>query len=1350
MQLLRHLPADTGMAFVLVQHLDPKHESQLTSLLSKATSMPVLEAQDQLAVSPNHVYVIPPNTSMSIHQGMLRLAARPQTHALHLPIDEFFRSLAEDHQSQAIGVVLSGTGSDGTLGLGEIKGVGGIAFAQDGKSAKYSSMPLSAIQSGSVDAVLSPEQIAGELARIGHHAYLRPVPPATEAASPVEAEDDYRRIVALLRSSTRVDFTDYRDTTIRRRIARRMAVQKLDALGDYRRYLEGNPAEVEALYRDILINVTSFFRDPEVFEALKAQVFPEITKDKSPEVPIRIWAPGCSTGQETYSLAMALVEFLDERALRLPIQIFGTDISDTASVEVAREGLYPANIESQVSPERLRRFFVKEGSGYRIGKVIRDMCLFAKQNVAADPPFSKVDLISCRNLLIYLSGPLQQRIIPTFHYALNVPGFLLLGASESIGRFTDLFSPADSRSRIFAKTATGPRAYPHFAPEAHAPQALAGKAPGERLPTTSDLQREADRVALGRFAPAGVLVNEELEVLQYRGRTGPYLEPPPGEVNLNLLRMARENLFAELRSAIEEAREKHSAVRREGVPLQGEQGLREIALEVIPIKLPASTRGGFLVFFEEPQTPPAREKSGAPPAAIAAGGKGTNGQLRRENEQLRKENEQLRKELAATKEYLETVIDQQGAANEELKSANEEILSANEELQSTNEELQTTKEELSSTNEELVTLNEELRRRNQEVMQVNDDLSNLLSSMKMPIVMLGVDLRIRRFTPAAGKVLGLTPADLGRPITNLRLPLSTADLESLLAEVLSSVAPQEREVQDAQGHWYLMRLNPYRTADNRIDGAVLALLDIDELRGAKERLQEARDYAMAIVETTTQPLLILDTDLRVRSANRSFYRTFQVAPPESVGQQVYNLGNGQWASPKLRVLLEEILPQGTSFVDFEVEHDFPAIGRRTMLLNGHRLETEGHQTQLMLLAFEDVTERRQADQQRAKMIEMEATAAAKDQFLASLSHELRTPLTPVLMTTSALEARQDLPVEVQAELAVMRRNIALEAKLIDDLLDLTRITRGKMDLDVQPQSPCELLEHVLGMCRPDIEAKELRVDVDLGCKKRCARPCVMADGPRLQQVFWNLLRNAIKFTPDHGRITVRCQVMQDRLVIQVADTGMGIEPEVLSRLFNAFEQGTRDTTRQFGGLGLGLAISKAIIEQHRGTIRAESRGKGRGATFTIELPVIPEAERVEAEARRSAAISETEPTSEQPPLRLLIVEDHADTARLLRQLLMTLSHQVEVAHDVTSAKELAGRQGFDLVISDLGLPDGSGAELMTYLKQQYRLKGIALTGYGMENDRARTREAGFVEHLVKPIDFEQLQAAIVRASRQKE
>jgi two-component system CheB/CheR fusion protein len=842
-QLLAHLPDNTGMAFVLVQHLDPKHESKLTDLLSKTTRMPIREVTDGMTVCPDQVYVIPPNTNLVIVQGNLRLAPRGEGRAQHLTVDHFFKSLAEDSQAGAIGVVLSGTGSDGARGLEEIKAAGGITFAQDEATARFAGMPQSAARSGCVDFVLSPAEIARELARIGRRPFVAPTWTADPGSAAVTEEDSFRKILALLRVTAGVDFTWYRDTTIKRRITRRMVLHTRESLADYSRLLEHNPEEVEALYNDLLINVTSFFRDPETFEVLKQRVFPEILKGKTSSTPLRIWVPGCSTGQEAYSLAIALLEHLDNNLRPPPIQIFATDLSDTMSLQKAREGLYPETIESEVSTERLRRFFTQEDGKYRISKSIRSLCVFAKQNVAGDPPFSRVDLISCRNLLIYLAPALQKRVIPTFHYALNPIGFLLLGAAESVGPFTDLFDVVDFSHRLYVKKEPAMRQYPHFS-NYQCPTAAG--IPGVLAPTVTaaDWQREADRTLLGLYAPAGVLVNNNLDILQFRGRTGPYLEPAPGEPSHNLLRMAREGLLEELRVGIDECRRQNSTVRRAGVRLQENGQVREIDLRIIPIKLPAVSEGCFLILFEEG---PARKEEagrvrdetsqdrssfllpgwlrrwfGRTPASAVASPEGAA--------------TELNQELASTRDYLHCVIEEKDAANEELKSANEEIQSSNEELQSTNEELTTAKEELQSVNEELTTINEQLQHRNLGLNRLNDDLANLLNSANVPIVILGNDLCIRRFTPVAGKVLNLLPTDVNRPISHITSTLDLDDLEQLLLEVIETVQVREREVQDRDGRWHTLKIHPYRTADNKIDGAVMVLLDIHQAKITQDEL----------------------------------------------------------------------------------------------------------------------------------------------------------------------------------------------------------------------------------------------------------------------------------------------------------------------------------------------------------------------------------------------------------------------------------------------------------------------------------------------------------------------------------
>ncbi|MEI6714186.1 MAG: chemotaxis protein CheB [Verrucomicrobiota bacterium] len=1321
-KLLENLPNESGMAFVYIQHLDPSHKTDLPALLSQLTKMPVNRAEEGSVLQPNHVYVIPENAVMILDSGVLHLRPRDKgTPAESSIIDEFFVSLALDMQDLAVGVILSGNGSDGCLGLKSVKQSGGITFAQDELSAKFPEMPLSALRSGVVDSVLTPEGIAGELGAIARNMDLRRARAQKPELTDLN-DHDYSRVMTLLRKGAGIDFSDYRDNTIRRRLARRLALRHMDSLEDYVRYLEKNRTEVEALCRDILINVTSFFRDPEVFEALKGTVFPRIVQGKSLETPVRIWVPGCSSGQEVYSIAIALLEYMDSMAIRPPIQIFGTDLSDAVAIERARSGFYPTSVASEISPERLSRFFTKEDHGYRIARNIRDICIFAKQNVAVDPPFSRIDLISCRNLLIYLSNTLQKRVIPSFHYSLNTDGFLLLGSSETVGRFTDLFQVVDGKHRIHSKIPTVTRSYPHFMPVASGPTPKLSNPVVERPPSAVDLQKEADRVLLNRFAPAGVLVAEDLEVLQFRGRTGAYLEPAPGEASFNLLRMARENLFSPIRSAVDEARASLKPVKKSGVRFRDGSELKDVNIEVIPVKLPGSSQGGYLILFE-PVTAmeggPAREMS--PRLDAIDGG----------------EIEQLRQDLANAKEYLQSIIEQQAASNEELRSANEEVLSSNEELQSANEELQTSKEELQSTNEEITTVNEELNNRNQELARANDDLVNLLSSVKIPIVIFGTDLCIRRFTPAAGKTLGLIAADVGRSISSIRLPLTLPHIEDLIAEVIANVTVKENEVQDTSGHWYLLRLHPYRTADNRIDGAVAVLMDIEEVRFAREVLRETRDYAMSIVNTMSQPLVILNSDLRVVTLNNAFEAMFHVSLKDCLNVPFLEMSQGQWNAPVLRGLFSDILEKGTTFVGFQIEHDFADLGRRVLLLNARRMNNPGPSNEI-LIAFEDVTERqKQTLLNEARLEEVIAANAAKDQFLAALSHELRTPLTPVLLTASALEQSVNLSEEVRQQIQLIRRNVELEAQLIDDLLDLTRARKGKLSVKLLSSNVCALIEQSIEIvqCRAQTKGVAIRfVDDAVNCQ-------VLADKRRLKQVFWNLLNNGVKFSRTGSEVLVHVtNIGEDVLRIEFKDQGIGVPVDQQGRIFNAFEQGDHEVVGRSGGLGLGLAIAKAITVLHKGSIRVESEGVDKGANFIVELPTVNLCLRP-----NSALLPDEAPTlGRSEKVRLLVVEDHLDTASVIVKLLQAKGYDVWAVHSIAEAQRAASELSFDLLISDIGLPDGSGVEVLRLVREVSDIPGIALTGYGTERDRYRILESGFAEFLVKPIDFAKLNAAIVR------
>jgi len=947
-QFFAHLPADTGMAFIVVQHLDPAHESILPELMAKMTRMSVRQVTEGVPVKANEVYVISPNTDIALLHGSLRITARGEKRP-SLSIDHFFRSLAEDQKDLAVALLFSGTSSDGALGIEAIKHSGGITFAQNEATARYSFMPNAAIATGCVDFILSPGEMAQELAKISRHPFWSYYQTPSAAELLPEAEKDLEPILLLLQKATGVNFTLYKRSTLRRRIMRRTVLHKLENLESYLDYLKENSGEVDALYQDVLIKVTGFFRDEGAFEVLKKSVFPEILATQPKDGAVRFWVPGCSSGEEAYSLAMSWLEFIGDQAPTAPIQIFATDVSD-AVIDKARTGIYLENIASDLSPERLRRFFIQANGGYQISKAIRDMCVFARQNLFQDPPFSKLDLISCRNVLIYLQTALQKRIIPMFHFSLNPAGYLMLGPSETVGAFTELFGLLDKKYKIYRKkSALGPVRLdflpPRF-PREHK-ELLRGHGKGvEETWSKQHLYTEADRLILSRFAPAGVLINEDLEIIQFRGQTGPFLEPSPGEASFKLMRMAREGLLLGLRTAMARALKKNEAAKSQSLRVDYNGVGRMVDLEVIPLKPGPTKERFFLVLFEEVVRQAVPPPEGAPPEVPAP--KGVKDKLIKN----------LREELAVIKDNLSAVIADKEATNEELRAANEEILSANEEFQSVNEELETAKEELQSANEELTSLNEELNVRNAELTQLNNDYNNLLLSSNIPIIMLGRDLRIRHITPQAHALFNLIPGDVGRPISDIKLNLEIPGLDAMSQEVIDSLAVKAQDVQDSRGHWYRLSIRPYLTLDKKIEGAVITLMDINELKENLLRLKQHQDLIQGVLTAMGEPLLVLNRDLRVRMVNPAFYKTFQAAPEETVGLLVYELGNRQWDIPELRQLLEDILPRDASFLNFPVEHDFPEVGRLSLLLNGCRINKEQSAAgeDLILVTMTDITE----------------------------------------------------------------------------------------------------------------------------------------------------------------------------------------------------------------------------------------------------------------------------------------------------------------------------------------------------------------------------------------------------------
>ncbi|HET8547060.1 MAG TPA: CheR family methyltransferase [Bryobacteraceae bacterium] len=805
-EMLMGTPAKTGVAFALICHLAPEHESHLIDILSRHTPMPVSAIQHGLEPQPDHVYVLAPNQRVRMEEGKFRVEQRPGDERVPRPIDYFFSSLAADQKNRAVGVVLSGSDADGTLGLRAIIGEGGITIVQSPDSARFPEMPRSGIAADHVDMVLPPTRIGPEVARLGQQFSQPELRPLEDGRLDGDNEHHFGRMLTLLRGVAGIDFREYKLSTIRRRVARRMMLKRFDNLGEYFNHLKNRPEEVRELHEDVLIGVTRFFRDPEVFDALKKTILPNVFRARPEDEQVRVWVAGCSTGEEAYSIAICLLEHTTAEGIDTSIQIFGTDASER-SIEKARTGTYPETISAEVLPERLRRFFTRVEHGYQVSKRLRDMCIFARQNLCTDPPFSRLDIASCRNVLVYLGAPIQKAIITTFHYALKPTGYLLLGASESLREHAELFTPVDRKHRLYAKVPgsrrTGLDLLPGRVHHEHTrTRHLPVRASREGW-TDSELQRAVDRLVLARYAPSGVVINSAFDVLQVRGHTAPYLEMPPGTPNMNLLRLARPGLGTVVRDAIRKAMEENVPVQIPRVRVREDDAVHEITVEVFAVSAPSKPLCYVVLFVPAEEAVPAQAAL-TPEALAGTPDEKDRGIL------------QVRQDLAATKMHLQALIEERDSRNHELTTAYEEAQSANEELQSSNEELETAKEELQSTNEELQTVNDELRNRNAALTRASNDLANLFNSVNVPLVMLGSDLTIRHFTPPSERLMSIRATDIGRPIREMRLNVSLTDIEPVLHEVMETLAMKELEVQDRDGRWNLLRIRPYRTSETRL------------------------------------------------------------------------------------------------------------------------------------------------------------------------------------------------------------------------------------------------------------------------------------------------------------------------------------------------------------------------------------------------------------------------------------------------------------------------------------------------------------------------------------------------------
>jgi two-component system CheB/CheR fusion protein len=867
------MPADSdpGMAFVLVQHLARDHKSILADLVSRYTRMEVFEVEDGMEVRPNCAYIIPPNRDMFLSDGKLHLQEPTLARGVRLPIDFFFRSLAQELRERAICVVLSGTGSDGALGARAVKGEGGMVMVQTPESTEYDGMPRSAIAIGTVDFVLLPEEMPAQLMAYANRSFRAGETPEVRV---VKKADDLGKVFQMLQSQTGHDFSLYKRNTVMRRVERRMAVHQIDRIEDYVRYLQLTRGEVDALFRDLLIGVTHFFRDPEIFAEVEKTVVPKLFAGKGPGSVIRVWVPGCSTGEEAYSLAILLFEYLEEQGQSYRIQVFATDI-DREAIDHARAGIYPASIVADVSAERLARYFTQtspEDNTYRISKAVREMVVFSEHDLIKDPPFSRLDLISCRNLLIYMSPELQQRLMPLFHYALGPDGILVLGSSESLGEAAGLFTVLDRAAKIFQRKAGGLSAQRVSLTRVSRLQPSGEVARSWPLaaPAKPSLYQLAERAVMQHYAPVGALVNERGDILYLLGRTGRYLELPPGEAAMNIFRMAREGLRGDLTIALHRAVSLGVPTYNPGLRVRSDESTATVNLTVVPVSGEEETTppGLFLVLLEETPTTEPRQTEGAVDAVDQVA------------EPLPDLNEyilRLKQELRTKEEYLQTAVEELETSNEELRSAHEEMQSVNEEMQSTNEELETSKEELQSVNEELATVNSELQAKVADLSRSNNDMNNLLSGTGIGTIFVDHDLRILRFTPTIAALIHLIETDTGRPVDQIRSNLETYDgLAADIRDVLTTLTPREQEVRAKTGEWYLLRIRPYRTLENVIEGAVITFTDISALKKAEAVLRDsaALRRLAVVVRDSRDAIIVQDLAGRIVAWNPGAERLY--------------------------------------------------------------------------------------------------------------------------------------------------------------------------------------------------------------------------------------------------------------------------------------------------------------------------------------------------------------------------------------------------------------------------------------------------------------------------------------------
>jgi len=1300
------LPSDTGMAFVIVQHLSPDFRSMMDELLARHTSLPIHLVENGMTVEADHVYLIPSKMEMIISGGRLLLSEQDRDQERTLPIDVFFRSLAQDCGDRAVAIVLSGGGSDGSRGILDVHQAGGLVLVQDAESAQFDGMPKTAVDSGAADHVVAPQDMPRLLAE--HRAGRARKARSAQAIEPPENGGGVGAVYQMLQEEFGIDFTHYKPSTVTRRIERRLALARSQDIDEYVQRLKSERGELDILYRDLLIEVTRFFRDEQAFRLLEEQVLPELLRREPRDAPLRLWVAGCATGEEAYSLAILLHDLMPKVGER-PVKIFATDVH-RGSLEHATRAIYGREAVAGVSPDRLARYFSKQGDTYQVVPDLRQMIVFAQHNVIKDAPFTRVDLVSCRNLLIYLQPAAQQKVLSLFHFALNRTGMLFLGPSETAGPLARAYETIDKHWRLYRKRSDAriqvdPRVHPMTPAEARV-ATLPAQAGGARH-SMSQLLGAYDTL-LDRVMPPSLLVSDTGDLIHAFAGAGRFLHHRDGRQRLDVLELVEPELKLILVGGLKRALTEPAAIVYSDVRLADGEGERRYRISIE--KIPSRGSGGpyLLVSFQST----AESDQPAPPATQIQIDQVSRDQLRI-----------MEAELSHTRENLQSAV-------EELETSNEELQSSNEELQTSNEELQSTNEELQSVNEELYTVNAEYQRKIAELTELTNDMDNLLASTEVGTIFLDRQLRIRKFTPQIGETFSLLPHDVGRSIETFAHRLDHPELVEDLRRVLETAQPIERELRDAAGKCFFLRNLPYRAKGN-IDGVVLTLIDVTGLKAAEDALFHERYLLNSLLASVPDAIYFKDARGRFIRANQGMAARLGVkAAGDLVGKTALELPN-QALALELHRQDEAILRTG-EVQYYKVERRVrPDDTEQWDLVTRLPLRDAG-QIVGVIAIFRDVTEQKRAEEK------IQDGVRRRDQFLAMLSHELRNPLSAIVTATALLKSDRGGPSAERAGrfLNILERQSEQMAHLLDDLLEASRVTQNKIELKRRVVDLRSIATIATDSVRQLMEARGIQLAVEIDTEPIW----VHGDAARLQQIQANLLSNAAKYTPTGGHVLLQARREDGAAVVRVKDDGVGIPRDMFETIFELFVQSRRTLDRSAGGLGVGLTLVKSLVTMHGGMVTVHSDGEGQGSEFIVRLPL----------SQKSGEEDPPPPVVRARPLlragsRIVIVEDSADSRDLLCELLAQEGFECSTAENGAAGLALIDEVRPAVAILDVGLPEMDGFEVARRLRRKPEhadLFLIALTGYGQAADRAASRAAGFDEHLVKPVDVDNLLALL--------